>query len=216
MSYRPIILISVCLAAIAAGLVWFLRSDTVAVSIGNAVTDTAEKLPAPAERAVGTADASVESGTNRRQSAVNEQPVDAELANRRRDMANALYLMSRDRLVEDLTSSGLAESDSEAIARRYASDIAECATTSLAMEAQRQSISVDELFSRLREAMDFGDLNPSDVDPSDVMVRLSYVVDLTSIETNLLPCWVDAMQRAGLPYEAEAQSLLDQFGIENP
>jgi hypothetical protein len=107
-------------------------------------------------------------------------------------MADGIYQLNGTRVVQRLTDSGMALSDSEQIARRYAVDVAECAMASLKIEAARQSISVDELLSHLAAAARIGG------DPSDV-------IDRSSVEANALPCETDAMQRAGIPFQSDVR-----------
>ena len=84
--------------------------------------------------------------------------------------------------------------------------------TAFRIEAERQSVSVDELLSQLRAALDFGDVNVSDVNVSDVIASVSDVIDLARMDTGLLPCVADAMQRAGVSFQSEVESLMDRFG----
>jgi hypothetical protein len=93
-------------------------------------------------------------------------------------------------------------------------DFAQCAISSLTTEAARQSIPVDELIARLRAAVSSGDLNVSDMSMYDVTVAVSGVIDLSSMETSLLPCWADAAQRAGIPFESGVEAMTDQLDQE--
>jgi hypothetical protein len=107
-------------------------------------------------------------------------------------MEDAIYQLAGTSVVQSLTRSGLALSDSEEIARRLAADTAACTMDSLRVEAERQSISAEELLSQLQAAArDGGDL--------------FYVADLSSLQANALPCQADAMQRAGIVYPAGVQ-----------
>ena len=139
---------------------------------------------------------------------------DDPLAARERNMASMLYRTAGGDIVQQLMASGLPQSDSEAIARTYASDVAQCSTIALRVEAERQSISPAELVARLDAAMNFGDLNPSDViaGPADLIAIVSEVVDVSSMEANLNPCIADAVQRAGLTPDVAIEALPQPFG----
>jgi hypothetical protein len=104
-------------------------------------------------------------------------------------METTIYQLVGTRVLQGLIESGLALHDSEDIARRLVADVAECAMNSLRIEAARQSISVDELFSQLEAAARDGG------DPFDV-------ADRSGLEANAFPCEADAMQRAGIPYRS--------------
>jgi hypothetical protein len=68
----------------------------------------------------------------------------------------------------------------------------------LKTEAARQSISVDELISRVAAAgRDGGDAFDA--------------VDRSSLEANALPCEADALQRAGIPFESDVQFTDDEI-----
>ncbi len=129
-------------------------------------------------------------------------------------MASMLYRTAGGDIVQQLIASGLPQADSETIARAYASDVAKCSTIAMRVEAERQSISPAELVARLDAAMNFGDLNPSDViaGPTDLIAIVSEVVDVSSMEANLNPCIADAVQRAGLTPDAAIEALPQPFG----
>jgi hypothetical protein len=117
-----------------------------------------------------------------------DESIDGQLARRQEGITDTIYQVSGTWVVRRLTELGLAQSDSEVVARRYAADAAECAMATLKTEAARQSISVDELLSRVAAAGRNGG------DPWDA-------VDRSSMEANAFPCEVHALQRAGIPLD---------------
>lgn len=200
--------ISVGLASLAAGLIyfWSVGSDSISSpGKGIAVTDQIGTL---SERVGSTPDAveeSVDSDSDQTEPAASSEASDSPLVRRQQDMAKAIYRLGGTRVVQRLVESGLAPSDSDEIARRYAEEVAACAMASLRTEAARQSMSLDELMAELAGAARGGG------DPFDV-------VDRSRLEANALPCEADAMQRAGIPYgpdtlisEEEAERLRKCF-----
>ena len=187
--------IAVGLAAVSVGLVvfWDNRDDSMTISTeGTEVTQSTAPLSERVDSATTEADESVNAELDRPERSQSEQTVDGRLARRQQEMEDTLYQLAGTSVVQMLIESGLALSDSEEIARRLVADIAECAMDSLRIEAARQSISVDELLSRLEAAGRDGG------DPFDV-------ADRASLEANAFPCQADAMQRAGIPYPLGAQ-----------
>ena len=188
--------VAVCLAAVSAGLIvfWNARDDSMSASAeGTEVTQSAVPLFEQVESTTTKADESVNSESDQLERSISEQAEDSRLARRQQDMENAIYQLVGTSVVQSLSESGLPLSDSEEIARRLAADTAECTMDSLRVEAERQSISADELLSQLQAAARDGG------DPFDV-------ADLYSLEANAFPCQADAMQRAGIVYPSGAQA----------
>jgi hypothetical protein len=189
------ITVSICLVAAGAGLAVFLNSR--APSMSSSAREVAETPPVTTlyERLDVTTSAvdeprDTDVSTDQSIGSPSEEDLDDELARRQQGMADTIYQISGTWVVRRLTDLGLAQSDSESIARRYAADSAECAMATLKTEAARQSISVDELLSRAAAAARNGR------DAFDA-------VDRSSLEANAFPCEVDALQRAGIPIDEE-------------
>jgi hypothetical protein len=183
--------------AAAAGLIvfWNLRPDSDFSAQEIAVDHPTATRSEPIELTTEVAQESVDSGSDRLEQSAAEEADDSRLARRQQDIVEAIYRTVGGRVVQKLTDSGIAPSDSEEIARRYAADSAECAMDALQAEAARQSISVDELLARIAAAVaDGGDIN----DVFDV-------VDRSSVETSTLLCEADALQRAGIPLQSDVQ-----------
>jgi hypothetical protein len=120
--------------------------------------------------------------------------MDSRLAERQQNMEDGIYQLVGTSVVQSLSESGLAPSDSEEIARRLAAETAECTMDSLRVEAERQAISADELLSQLQAtARDGGD-------PFDV-------ANLSSMNAHAFPCQVEAMQRAGIVYPSSGAQI---------
>lgn len=188
-------LITVVLAALAAGLIvfWNLRDHSISSSATpTAVTESTEIAPERVDPPTSETVGSVNSESDQLERSTAEQSTDSRLAMRQRDWENTMYEQFGNTAVQELMKLGLAQADSEAIARRLAADLAECSMASLMAEAQAQSISVEELFSRLDAASRDGG------DPFDV-------VELSRVTANSFACEADAMQRAGIPYPSGAQ-----------
>ncbi|HJR68669.1 MAG TPA: hypothetical protein VKA43_01375 [Gammaproteobacteria bacterium] len=189
------IVVSICLAVVAAGLTMFWNNR--GELIPSSAREVAVPLPTPIhERFDVTTSAVEQSRDTDFESAPtvqspSEEGIDGRLA-RQQEMVDALYALSSTRVIQRLTDLGLAQSDSEVIARRYAADVAECAMAALETEAARQLISVDELLSRVAAAGRDGG-NAFDA------------VDRSSLEANALPCEADALQRAGIPFKSDEQ-----------
>lgn len=146
-----------------------------------------------------------------------EESTENLLIRRQQQMTEGFYQAFGRQIAQTLTDSGLSQSDSEAIARRYAEGFTECTTAAIETEAERQSISVDELLERLREATYIGNVTPSDDDPvSAAMQRVSGVMDIISVDANLGACVMGAMARAGISFQTGLDTLPDPRGIEPP
>jgi hypothetical protein len=185
------IVVTICLAVVAAGLavLWNNRRE----SIPSSATEVALTPSTPiSERFDVTTSAVVESRDVEVQTvqSPSEEGIDGRLARREQEMADGIYQLSGTWVIQRLTGLGLAQSDSEVIARRYAADSAECAMAALKTEAAKQLISVDELLSRVAAAGRNGG------DAFDA-------VDRSSLEANQFPCEVAALQRAGIPLDEE-------------
>jgi hypothetical protein len=191
------IVVSVCLVVVAAGLTVFWNNR--GASIPSSASEVAETPPTPSERSDVTTSAveeprNTDVGSDQTARSPSEEGSDGRLARRQQEMAGAIYQLSGTWVIQRLTDLGLAQSDSEVIARRYAADSAECAMAALKTEAARQSISVDELLSRVAAA------GRSGGDAFDA-------VDRSSLEANAFPCEVYALQRAGIPLDEEFEQL---------
>lgn len=188
------IVLGACLVCAAVGLVVLrsLPTETIADSSDEAAI--VDEFPQPsvrAERLTTPTEQQAASGTGVLDQPSAENVVDGRLAKYQQGMADGIYRLAGRKIVQILTDSGLALSDSEGIARRYAADVAECAIASLTAEAARQSIPVDELLSRLAKAARDGG------DPVDV-------IDRPSVEAHAAPCQADALQQAGISMPPQA------------
>ncbi len=188
------IVVSICLAVVAASLTVFRNNR--GESIPSSAREVAVPPPTPiSERFDVTTGAVEESrytdvGSDQTVRSPAEEGIDDRLARRQQEMVDGIYQLSGTWVIQRLTDLGLAQSDSEVIARRYAADSAECAMAALKTEAARQSISVDELLSRVAAAgRDGGDAFDA--------------IDRSSLEANTFPCEVAALQRAGIPLDDE-------------
>jgi hypothetical protein len=197
------IVVSVCLVVVAAGLTVFWNNR--GASIPSSASEVAVTPPTPtsSERFDVTTRAVEEPrdtdvGSDQTVRSPSEEGIDGRLARRQQEMADAIYQLSGTWVIQRLTDLGLAQSDSEAIARRYAADSAECAMAALKTEAARQLISVDELLSRVAAAGRNGG-NPFET------------VDRSSLEANAFPCEADALQRAGIPLDEEFDRIGECF-----
>lgn len=194
------VVVSVCLVVVAAGLAVFWNNRV--ASIPSPASEVAATPPTPtsSERFDVTTRALEEPrdtdvGSDQTVPSPSEEGIDGRLARRQQETADVVYQLSGTWVVQRLTDLGLAQSDSEVIARRYAADSAECAMAALKTEAARQLISVDELLSRVAAAGRNGG------DPFEA-------IDRSSLEANAFPCEADALQRAGIPLDEE----LDRIG----
>jgi hypothetical protein len=192
------IVVSICLAVVAAGLtvLWNNRGE----SIPSSATEVAVTPSTPiSERFDVTTSALEESrdadfDLDQTVQSPSEEGTDGRLARRQQEMVDGIYQLSGTWVIQRLTDLGLAQSDSEVIARRYAADSAECAMAALKTEAARQLISVDELLSRVAAAGRNGG------DAFDA-------VDRSSLEANAFPCEVNALQRAGIRIDEKIERL---------
>jgi hypothetical protein len=122
---------------------------------------------------------------------------DNQLDRYREDLAEGVYRLAGRQIVQMLSDSGLALADSEAIARQYAGDSADCSIDALMAEAARQSISVEELMSQISAAAADGG-SPFGV------------IDRASVEAHAAPCEADALQRAGISVPPDSQQISDE------
>ena len=118
--------------------------------------------------------------------------------------------------MQTLTSSGMSQADSEEVTRRYASEFGNCARSAFTTEAQRQSISIDELLTRLAEVTYIGNVDLSEGSGFDPIQNVSKVMDFYSVNANLVSCVMGAMQGAGIPFEAGIEALPGPAGIAAP
>ena len=197
------IVVSVCLVVVAAGVTAFWSNR--GPSIPSSAKEVAVTSPTPtySERFDVTTRAVEEPrdtdfGSDQTVRSPSEEGIDGRLARRQQGMADAIYELSGTWVIQRLTDLGLAQSDSEVIARRYAADGAACAMAALKTQAARQLISVDELLSRAAAAGRNGG------DAFDA-------TDRSSLETNAFPCEVDALQRAGIPIDEELERVTECF-----
>ena len=187
--------VTVCPVVVLLGLIvfWNARDDSMPSSAeGTEVTQSAVPLFEQVESTTTETDESVNSEPDQLERSISEQAMDSRLAERQQDMEDGIYQLVGPSVVQSLIESGLALSDSEEIARSLAADTAECTMDSLRIEAERQSISADELLSQLQAAARDGG------DPFDV-------ADLSSMNAHAFSCQADAMQRAGILYRSSAQ-----------
>jgi hypothetical protein len=182
---------AICLAVVTVGLVifWGVREDSVPTErVEGApairLSDQAESITVEPDESVDPESRQVEQSTN-------------------------WLALVGPTVVQSLTHSGLALADSEAIARRLAADTAKCTMDSLRVEAERQSVPVDELLSQLQAAVRTGG------------ERLA-AADLSSLQANAFSCQADAMQRAGIVYpsglqvsEEQTKKLMECVGASN-
>ena len=134
-----------------------------------------------------------------------------QLAQRLPEIADRMFPSIGNQAMQALTDSGLSQADSEAIAQRYASDFADCATATFTSEAERQSISLGELLGRLLEVTYIANVDVSD--PGfDPIQNVSKVMDFYGMSAHLESCAVGAMQEAGISYESGVEALLELTG----
>ena len=108
--------------------------------------------------------------------------------------------------VQALTESGLSQADSEAVAQKSASDFTDCAVAAFASEAERQSIPLNELFTRLLEVTYIGNVDVSD--PAfDPVQNLSRALDPYGMNANLESCVADVTQKSGISYQSAVEAL---------
>jgi len=211
-------IIALCLIGLIAGFaaIWKLREDRGTPMDQEQVTDSAPFTP---ERAQALLDAPEEvrdadSVEPARPAVENTAAISPDLREQR--MADWINGTLGRRIAEMLSNAGLAPSDSEEIVRTYSASMARCIETTFANEAARQSLTIDEFYLRMQAAMDFGDINPSDVSMTDVAARVAEVADVTSMEANLLPCLIVAVQQAGLSLESLLDAVQGQPGFPVP
>lgn len=185
--------VAICLAAVTVGLVffWNVRENSVPTE-RTEVAPSADRLSERAESTTAKPDESVDPESGQVEQTVSEEAADSALAKRQKDMEDGIYQLAGTSVVQSLTQSGLALSESEEIARRLAADTAKCTMDSLRVEAERQSISVDELLSQLQAAVRTGG---EQLD----------AVDLSTLQASAFSCQADAMQRAGIVYPSGVQ-----------
>lgn len=185
--------VAICLATVTMGLVvfWSVREESAPTEPAE-VAPSAVRLSDGAESTTAKPDESVDPESGQVEQSVSEEAADSALAKRQKDMEDGIYQLVGASIVQSLTQSGLALSDSEEIARRLAADTAKCTMDSLKVEAERQSVSVDELLSQLQAAVKAGG-------------ELLDAADLSSLQTNAFSCQADAMQRAGIVYPSGVQ-----------
>jgi len=134
-----------------------------------------------------------------------------QLAQHLPEIADRMFPSIGVQAIQALTDSGLSHADSEAIAQRYASAFADCATATFMSEAERQSISLGELLGRLIEVTYIGNVDLSD--PGfDPIQNVSKVMDFYSMSANLESCAVGAMQEAGISYQSGVEALSELTG----
>jgi len=212
-----LISIGVAVSVVVASAVWLFRADPLPDTTGTAA------VGAPTEPALNRVEASEDvieapapSDSIQTEETAAEDSIDDEATLRQQGMASSIYRVLGGQIAQTLAGSGLAQSDSEGIARRYAEDMAACYEGAFVTEAARQSISVDGLMAGMEAALDFGDINLSDVPMSDVLISVSEVMDVSSMEAGMMPCMVAAVQSAGISLEAMIEIMGDQFGMEFP
>jgi hypothetical protein len=192
------IVVGICLVLVAASLTvfWNNRETSPSSAMEVAVTAPAPTLSKRLDVTTSAVDEprAADVGSDQTVRSPSEEGIEGRLARRQQGMADAIYQLSGTWVIQRLTDLGLAHSDSEVLARRYAADSAECAMAALKTEAARQVISVDELLSRVAAAGRNGG------DTLDA-------VDRSSLEANAFPCEVDALQRAGIPLDQEFERL---------
>lgn len=191
--------VAICLAAVTVGLAffWNVRQNSVRMER----TEVAPPADRPSERGESTTaepDESVDPESGQAERTISEEAGDSALAKRQKDMEDGIYQLVGTSIVQSLTQSGLALSDSEEIARRLAADTAKCTMDSLSVEAERQSISADELLSQLQTTVRDGGSPFA-------------VADLSGMNANAFPCQADAMQRAGMLFSSSAQASEEQI-----
>jgi hypothetical protein len=183
---------AICLAVVTVGLVilWGVREDSVPTegaegAPGVRLSDQTESITVEPDESVGPESRQMEQTSS-------EEAADSALAKRQKDMEDGIYQLVGPSVIQSLTQSGLALADSEAIARGLAADTAKCTMDSLRVEAERQSVPVDELLSHLQAAVRTGG-------------ELLAAADLSSLQANAFSCQADAMQRAGIVYPSGLQ-----------
>lgn len=108
--------------------------------------------------------------------------------------------------IQALTDSGLSQADSEAVAQRSASEFSECVMAAFVIEAERQSIPLNELFTRLLEVTYIGNVDVSD--PAfDPIQNLSKALDPYGMNANLESCVADVTQKSGISYQSAVEAL---------
>lgn len=137
------------------------------------------------------------------------------LAERLPLMADKMFQSMGSQTIQTLIDSGLSQADSEAIARRYASDFADCGRSAFMLEAERQGISINELLARLMEVTYIGNVDLSEGSGFDPVQNVSKVMDVYGMNANLLACVTGAMQAAGIPFEAGLEALPQTDGIDS-
>jgi hypothetical protein len=132
------------------------------------------------------------------------------------EMGETLFRSMGAQIMQTLTRSGISQADSEEVARRYASEFGNCARSAFMIEAERQSISVNELLTRLAEVTYIGNVDLSEGSGFDPIQNVSKVMDFYSVNANLVSCVMGAMQDAGIPFEAGIEALPGPTGIAGP
>lgn len=212
---RTSVLTGLLLAVVTVGLIgfWVLRSGTPSVS-EDAIGENEPHRGLP-EQTGRQPEAPADPSAHADPESPAAEPADSQQAMREATRLHAItaamHQATGGRVVQTLTESGLAPTDSERIARIYSSDLAECVMTSLGREAERQSIPVDQLIDRIGRAVSSGDLNVSDMSLYDITAALSGVIDIPGMEGVILPCWADAAQAAGISFQSEIEAIEEQL-----
>jgi hypothetical protein len=131
-------------------------------------------------------------------------------------MGGILFQSMGEQIGQTLVSSGLSQPDSEEVARQYASEFGNCARSAFMLEAERQSISINELLTRLAEVTYIGNVDLSEGSGFDPIQNVSKVMDFYSVNSNLVSCVMGAMQDAGIPFEAGLKSLPGPSDVAAP
>jgi len=138
-----------------------------------------------------------------------------QLAQRLPEMADRMFQSIGRQTIQTLTDSGLSQADSEEIARRYAADFADCGRSAFMIEAERQSISINELLARFAEVTYIGNVDLSDGAGFDPIENVSKVMDFYSVSANMVSCVMGAMQNSGISFQSGLDALPGLAGIDS-
>jgi len=96
--------------------------------------------------------------------------------------------------------------------------IAVCLAGLIAVVAVLWALREDSISPPTQEVVtDSGEITPQLVPrEADVVARVAEVVDVTSIDANLFPCLVGAVQEAGIPLQSVMEAMSGQSGFEVP
>jgi hypothetical protein len=191
------IYIGIGIALIAAAILLQLLPDA---DTGSTPAQQGTEISATAAPVESTVPATPTSDTSQEQ-ATNDPERDAGesfLAGRREEMTEAIYQAGGDLFINQLMNSGLARADSERIARQYAEDMTACAEAAMTLEAESQSLTLQELLTNLQETVQNSDLNSSDMSEEDIRLLTAEAIDQDRVEENMFPCAMAALQRTGL------------------